>query len=80
MPKNGSVVLQLYLREIENVDGPGLRLGERVLCRTEDDAWAQAERLLATNRVIGVRIIRISTEGGGTAEFLATIGKVLDLH
>lgn len=80
MPKNGSVVLQLYRRDIENVEGSGLRPGEPVLCRNEHDAWSQAERLLGTNRVVGARIIRISADGASTAELIAKIGKVLDLH
>lgn len=80
MPNNSTIAPHLYLRKTEKPDGPGLRPGERVLCRNEHHACSQAKRLLGTNRVVGARLIRISAEGASTAELIAKIGKVLDLH
>ena len=71
------VVLTLYRRD-PVTGGSTACDGGRLVCISEEAAWAQAERLLTTNRFVGARILRIWGDDTAVveAEHLASIGIV----
>ncbi len=71
------IVLTLYRRDPATA-GSALCPGERLVCISEEAAWAQAERLLTTNRFVGARIRRIWGDDTAVveAEHVASIGTV----
>jgi len=71
------VVLTLYRRD-SATGGSTVCPGERLVCISEEAAWAQADRLLTTNRFVGARILRIWGDDTTVveAEHLASIGTV----
>ncbi|NYZ20522.1 hypothetical protein HND93_12440 [Azospirillum sp. ROY-1-1-2] len=71
------VVLTLTRRDPATA-GSTLCPGERLVCISEHAAWAQAERLLTTNRFVGARLLRLWGDDTAVveAEHVASIGTV----